>query len=162
MWYDLSKRSYNVHYEVQIHVDDIQIFSWIISRGDYGFCFLWAMGCEKRLEFKKDPPPPPLWAIITHLVRLSRVSKTLLGQLGLDKLDKLRHQMLISSIFQLNLRCWKAVLTNTVTNTKFKSSKIFSGRYYSQAANGKIVTSPTSSNQNPNSQFQIKRQTRLG
>ena len=66
------------------------------------FCEQW--GVKSDWNFKGSTPSP-LWAIITHLVRLSRVSKTLLGQLGLDKLDKLRHQMLIPSIFQLNLRC---------------------------------------------------------
>ena len=35
------------------------------------------MGCEKRLEFKQNRPPH---AIITPLVRLTRVSETLVGE----------------------------------------------------------------------------------
>ena len=57
------------------------------------FCEQW--GVKSDWNLKGIHPLPPLWAIITHLVRLSRVSKTLLGQLGLDKLDKLRHELLI-------------------------------------------------------------------
>ena len=60
------------------------------------FCEQWGVKSDWNLKrIHPLPSPPPLWAIITHLVRLSRVSKTLLGQLGLDKLDKLRHELLI-------------------------------------------------------------------
>ena len=57
------------------------------------FCKQW--GVKSDWNLKRIHPLPPPDAIITHLVRLSRVSKTLLGQLGLDKLDKLRHELLI-------------------------------------------------------------------
>ena len=58
------------------------------------FCEQWGVKSDWNLK-RIHPLPSPLWAIITHLVRLSRVSKTLLGQLGLDKLDKLCHELLI-------------------------------------------------------------------